>query len=198
MPADTDGRELPTDLGFDPDLDLDRLLRRPIEVRRGRRRSVELSLEFGRLIARVPRRMSRSEFQPMLDGMRDELEDRIRRQRVCDDEALTARARQVAARYLHDQKLGPYEVSFSRRQRKRWGSCTRAPGLSRIRISARLRGHPNWIVDHLLLHELAHLVVDHHGQDFQRLVRRSPDHLRGQGYLEALESLELLGLDDVT
>lgn len=193
MPADTDVRRIPED----PILDLEKLLHGPIEVRRGRRRSVELSLEFGRLVARVPRRMSRSDMQPMLDGMREELEDRIRRQRVCDDGALTARARQVADRYLHDQVLGPYEVSFSRRQKKRWGSCTREQGLSRIRISSRLRGHPNWIVDHLLLHELAHLVVDNHGREFQRLVRRSPDHLRGQGYLEALESLELFGLDDL-
>jgi YgjP-like, metallopeptidase domain len=175
--------------------DTDELLASPIEVRRGRRRTIELSLEFGRLVGRVPKRMARSDFEPVLEDMRQELCDRVRSHRVFDDDALQRRADIVARQFLSDQPLGHFEVSFSRRQKKRWGSCTRTEDGGRVRISSRLLGHPNWIFDHLLLHELSHIVHANHGPEFQALLLRSPDHERGQGYLEALESLDLLGTD---
>ncbi len=173
-------------------VDTDGLLSQSIDVRRARRRSVELSLEAGRLVARVPSRMARRDFEPLLEELRGQLLDRLSRQRVFDDDALLRRAHEVQRRHLRDQVLGSFEVRFSRRQRKRWGSCTRRPGGGRIRISARLIGHPNWVLDHILLHELSHLIHPNHGPEFQKLVQRSPDHERGQGYLEALESVDLL------
>ena len=169
------------------------LLRGSIEVRRGRRRSVELTLEGGVLVARAPHRLPRRELDPVLEELRERLERRLRARRVFDDDALGRRARAVVRRHLADQTLPPYGVRFSRRQRKRWGSCTVHADRGEIRISALLQGHPNWVLDHILLHELAHLVVSDHGPRFQRLIERSPDHDRGRGYFEALESLDLLG-----
>ena len=40
-------------------------------------------------------------------------------------------------------------------QSGRWGSCTPAEGT--IRLSDKLQGMPVWVVDYVLLHELAHL-----------------------------------------
>jgi hypothetical protein len=56
-----------------------------------------------------------------------------------------------------------------------------------------LRGHPVWVVEHILLHELIHLRVPNHGKRFQALMRRSKHSERAEGYLEALESLNVLG-----
>lgn len=169
------------------------LLQGSIELRRGRRRSVELTLEEGRLVARAPRRVPRHELDPVLEDLREQLLRRLRRRRVFDDAALEARARRVARLHLSDQRLPPFTVRFSRRQRKRWGSCTVHADCGEIRVSAQLQGHPNWVLDHILLHELAHLVVPDHGPRFQRLIERSPDHDRGRGYFEALETVDLLG-----
>ena len=41
------------------------------------------------------------------------------------------------------------------------GSCTPAEGS--IRVSDKVRGMPGWVLDYVLLHELAHLIEPGHG-----------------------------------
>ena len=67
--------------------------------------------------------------------------------------------------------------------RSRWGSCT--PSLGTIRISTRLRAFPDWVVDYVIVHELAHLEVLGHNDEFWRLVYRYPKAERAIGYLIA-------------
>lgn len=170
---------------------------REIEIVRGRRRTIELRLDHGSLLARVPQRISRRELDEILPGLRDQLWSELSRKRVFDEEALLRCARHVARKRLSDLELPPYQVRFSRRQNRRWGSCTIDPSVpeGRIRVSDRLRGHPRWLLEHLLLHELIHLVVPDHGARFQDLMARCPHGERAEGYLEALEGLALLGTD---
>ena len=164
-----------------------------IEVLRARRSSVELRLEEGRLVARAPRRMPARELEDVLAGLRRRLWEGLRRKRVFEDSQLEDLAAKVARRRLADLSLPPFSVRFSRRQRRRWGSCTTDGGRGSIRISERLRGHPTWVLEHLLLHELIHLEVADHGPRFAALLARCPHAERAGGYLEALESLNLLG-----
>ncbi len=43
---------------------------------------------------------------------------------------------------------------------------------------------PDWVVDYVLLHELAHLVEPTHSSSFWALVDRYPQAERARGYLE--------------
>ncbi len=165
-----------------------------IEIRRGRRRTVELSLENGRFVARVPLRARESAIEGTLQSLRARLVQRMRRETVFDASTLQECARNVARRHLADLVLPPYSVEFSRRQRKRWGSCSFDGRRGRIRISALLIGHPRWLIENLLLHELIHLKVFDHGPAFQRLMQRDPRNERALGYLEALEHGDRLGV----
>jgi len=168
-----------------------------IEILRSRRRTVELRLENGRLVARVPLRISRRELDRLLPSLRERLWKDLSKRRVFDDHRLGELAARVARERLGELLLPPFTVRFSRRQHKRWGSCTLDRRLDRgsIRISERLRGHPTWVLEHLLLHELIHLRVPNHGPRFQALLRRCPHRDRAEAYLEALESVGLLGLE---
>ena len=58
-----------------------------------------------------------------------------------------------------------------------------------IRLSHRLRGMPDYVVDYVLLHELVHLLVPGHGTDFHALMDRYPfiGDVRGKGLLTAFE-----------
>ena len=67
----------------------------------------------------------------------------------------------------------------------RWGSCT--PATRTIRLSTRLAAFPDWVIDYVIVHELAHLVVHGHGPDFWDLVNRYPRTERARGYLIAME-----------
>jgi predicted metal-dependent hydrolase len=72
-------------------------------------------------------------------------------------------------------------------QKGRWGSCTPADGT--IRISNRIAGMPDWVVDYVILHELVHLVVAAHNAAFWALVNRYPKAERAQGYLEGVAAV---------
>jgi predicted metal-dependent hydrolase len=166
---------------------------RRIELRPGRRRSIELSLEGGRFVARIPASSTGPRLDAALERLRGQLWDRLQRESVYTDAALAELATQVVRSHLNDLALPPWSVRFSRRQHKRWGSCSFDGHRGTIRISAHLVGHPRWVIADVLLHELIHLLVQDHGSSFQRLVQRSPDHDRGRGYLEALETVERVG-----
>ena len=66
-------------------------------------------------------------------------------------------------------------------QNTRWGSCTPARGT--VRISDRVQGMPGWVIDYVLLHELAHLIEPGHGEDFWALLAAYPHTERARGFL---------------
>jgi predicted metal-dependent hydrolase len=65
----------------------------------------------------------------------------------------------------------------------RWGSCT--PENGTIRISTRVASFPGWVLDSVILHELAHLVEPGHGKEFQAIIDRYPYAERARGFLIA-------------
>lgn len=94
---------------------------------------------------------------------------------------LDARAATLAKRYGLPE---PASIEWSNRQLRRWGSCTVSEG--RIRISDRLASMPEWVLDWVVLHELAHLEVPHHGPQFQQIVGQYELGERAEGYLIAM------------
>jgi predicted metal-dependent hydrolase len=99
------------------------------------------------------------------------------------DQALLARARQLSATVL-DGRVRPVSVRWVSNMAARWGSCTPADGT--IRVSSRLREMPGWVLDYVIVHELAHLLVPGHGEEFWELVRSYPRAERARGYLEGV------------
>jgi hypothetical protein len=64
----------------------------------------------------------------------------------------------------------------------RWGSCTVTDAT--IRLSRRLEGMPDYVVDYVLLHELAHLIVAGHGREFWSVLSGYERLERARGFLE--------------
>jgi predicted metal-dependent hydrolase len=75
----------------------------------------------------------------------------------------------------------------------RWGSCTTGDGT--IRLSDRLQSMPVWVIDYVLLHELAHLLEPGHNARFWQLVDRFPKSERAKGYLEGIAAAANLDLE---
>jgi hypothetical protein len=120
--------------------------------------------------------MSRVEAERIAAELRVRMERRVASDRL----DLAARARALARR--HELPL-PTRVEWSDRQQARWGSCDPADGY--IRVSRRLAAFPVWVLDYVLVHELAHLAVPDHGPRFQALVARYPRAERAVGFLIA-------------
>lgn len=109
-----------------------------------------------------------------------EMSRRFERKMSADRLRLDERAATLARR--HDFRR-PESIRWADDMRARWGSCT--PSLGTIRLSTRLAAFPDWVVDYVIVHELAHLEVLGHTDDFWRLVYRYPKAERAIGYLIA-------------
>ncbi len=150
----------------------------PVEVVRStrRRKTVQARVVGGVLRVHVPAHLTAEEEARWVEEMRD----RVARKRSASHIDLPARAARLARR--HDLP-SPAEIVWSDRQQSRWGSCT--VGERRIRLSNRLAECPAWVLDYVIVHELAHLAVPGHGPDFWALVKRYPLTERARGYLIA-------------
>ena len=127
----------------------------------------------------IPATLSHAEEREWVDTMVARLERAERRRTPTDDELLK-RARGLSDRYLGGL-AEPESVRWVDNQKSRWGSCT--PGDRTIRLSARLQGMPPWVVDYVLVHELAHLLEPGHDDAFWGWVDRYPQAERAKGYL---------------
>ena len=165
-----------------------------VEVRRSARRARTVSAyrEGERTVVLIPARMSRAEERRWVEVMVARLSAQEQRRRPSDEDLLT-RARGLSDRYL-DGQAEPSSVRWAANQATRWGSCT--PADRSIRLSTRLRGMPGYVVDYVLLHELAHLIVPGHGRDFWDLLEAYPRTDRARGYLDGVAAAAGLDLSD--
>lgn len=107
-----------------------------------------------------------------------------------DSVLLRCRAERLNHRYF-DGRLQIASIHYVTNQKRRYGSCSVATG--RIRIADRVADLPTWVIDYVLVHELAHLEQPNHSPAFWHLVNRYPLSERARGYLIALSSEVPLG-----
>ncbi|MGD9482442.1 M48 family metallopeptidase [Streptomyces sp. TRM70308] len=153
-----------------------------------RRRTVSAYREDGRTIVLIPERMSAADERHWVAVMLDKLAAQESRRTLARGE-LADRAARLSEQYLQG-RARPASVRWVTNQNTRWGSCTPADGT--IRLSHRLQGMPDYVLDYVLLHELAHLLVPGHGPAFWRLLDDYPRTERARGYLEGVASASRL------
>jgi predicted metal-dependent hydrolase len=164
-----------------------------VEVRRSRRRKRTVSAyrRDGKVIVMIPDRFTRAEEAEWVSTMLDRLDRSEQRRRRTDDQ-LMSRARELCRDYLHD-KVEPSSVRWVGNMTTRWGSCTTTTG--EIRLSDRLQPLPAWVVDYVLLHELAHLIEPSHNKRFWHWVDRYEKAERAKGYLEGVAHAVAMDLE---
>ncbi|SDC03738.1 hypothetical protein SAMN05660690_0292 [Geodermatophilus telluris] len=171
----------------------------PVEVRRSarRRRTVTAYRESGRTIVLIPAAFTPAEERRWVAQMVAKLQTREERRRrsLGGDAELMARAGALSAAHL-DGVPRPASVRWVDNQQRRWGSCTPSDGS--IRLSSRLRSMPEYVVDYVLVHELAHLVEAGHDARFWALVARYPLAERARGFLEGVEAARAEAAEDGT
>ncbi len=138
----------------------------------------------------LPARMTRAEEDEWVATMLERLEKSEKRRRP-SDAGLLRRARELNTKYL-DGLAVPATVRWVDNQNSRWGSCT--PDDRAIRLSRRLEGMPTWVIDYVLVHELAHLREVGHTPEFWELVDRFPKAEKAKGFLEGVAAASQLDL----
>jgi predicted metal-dependent hydrolase len=173
----------------------------PVEVRRSSRRTrtVAAFWENGTAVVAIPARFTAAQekewVQRMLAKLHKQGERRAAsgRKRPASDAALAAHAAHLSERYLGGRAV-PASVRWVSNQNSRWGSATPAEGT--IRLSDKLRPMPQWVIDYVLLHELAHLMVAGHNAAFWKLLEAYPETARAKAFLEGVSFAMARGLKD--
>jgi predicted metal-dependent hydrolase len=62
------------------------------------------------------------------------------------------------------------ERFFVQRMKTKWGSCN--PGNRSIRLNTDLAKKPQQCLEYIVVHEMAHLLVRHHNDQFSNLMNR--------------------------
>lgn len=149
-----------------------------------RRRSISAYREHGAIVIQVPARLSNSKIQEVIPEMVEKILSREAREKM-SDKALFDRATELLNQYLPEFRVRPVSVVW-RSMSERWGSCTTLDRT--IRISDRLNGAPDYVVDYLLVHELIHLEIPDHSGEFEKLLARFERSELANAYLDGYEA----------
>lgn len=152
-----------------------------VEIRRSarRRKTVSAFREDGRIVVLMPANLSSDEEEQWVAEMIQRIERAEAKARLSDDDLLE-RAHELNDTYLSGLAT-PLSARWVDNQHTRWGSCT--PSDRSLRLSSRLNGMPGWVVDYVIVHELAHLLEPGHDGRFWAWVDRYPDAEKAKGYL---------------
>lgn len=159
-----------------------------VVVRRSARRRKTVSAHWSEdtVVLSVPGTATRREIEHWTRELVPRVVARRRREAARgaerrSDDRLLRRAQELSRRHL-EGRARPSDVRWSGRQSTRWGSATPATGV--VRISAQLQDAPEWVLDFVLVHELAHLLEADHSPRFRELEARYPHAGRARAFLD--------------
>ena len=151
-----------------------------------RKKNVSAYRQGGRIVVSIPARMSKADERAMVP----EMVAKIRAQEAAatmSEESLSRRVDELLSQLAPEIKVRPSSVNW-RAMRERWGSCTGAD--RSIRISDRLKGAPENVLDYVLFHEAIHLQYFDHGPEFKELLARFPQEQLAEANLSGYEAAE--------
>jgi predicted metal-dependent hydrolase len=143
-----------------------------VRISARRKKTSEARWVGGRIVVSLPAHLDVESRQKTTDWLVDRLLTRERRRRPAGDDELLARAVALSDRYGLGAR--PVSVRWVTNQSARWASCSFYSG--HIRVSHRLRAVPDWVLDSVLVHEVAHLTHPDHSPAFHELAGAYPRH----------------------
>lgn len=151
-----------------------------------RKRNIAAYRQSGEIVISVPFRTTKAEISQIVPELVERVIAGEKRGRKSEEE-LEWRALNLLQRFLPEFHERPASIAW-RQMQERWGSCTTVDRT--IRISERLQGAPDYVLDYVLLHELIHLRTSGHGEEFNALLARYPEMERAEAFLEGYEAGE--------
>jgi hypothetical protein len=143
-----------------------------IRISARRKKTSEARWEGDRIVVYLPAHLDADTRTSTVDWLVQRLMTRYRFPATLTDDELLQRAVDLSERYLLGER--PSSVRWVTNQTSRWGSCSYYSG--DIRLSHRLCAVPGWVLDSVLVHEVAHLTYPDHSPDFHRLAAGYPRH----------------------
>jgi hypothetical protein len=150
------------------------------EVVRKRVKNVNARLRGDTLYISAPHHLDDTALAEMIERLARRLLRRRRSHELNAEDRIAQLARRVAARF--SPPVAVENVELVTTQRKRWGSYSSRTGT--VRLHAALAQMPEWVLEAVVAHELAHVVHPDHSPEFWDLLHEvCPDTPRAQSFL---------------
>ncbi|HSZ36791.1 MAG TPA: M48 family metallopeptidase [Acidimicrobiales bacterium] len=143
-----------------------------VRISARRKKTSEARWEGDRIVVYLPSHLDEATRHSTVEWLVQRLITRYRFPSSLSNDDLLERAVDLSERYLIGER--PSSVRWVTNQTARWGSCSYYSG--DIRLSHRLCVVPGWVLDSVLVHEVAHLTYPDHSADFHRLASGYPRH----------------------
>ena len=176
--SEISARKKKLEANLPPDLPAYRVIRKE-----RRRRSVSAYRQGGVIEIHIPAKMSRRQEIEIIPEMISMVLRREARERKTDLELMQIGI-ELLTQYLPEFDTHPASINW-RNMNERWGSCTTVDRT--IRISDRLVGAPIYVLNYIIFHELIHLKIPGHDQDFYNYLNRFTDQQKCEAFLEGFE-----------
>lgn len=144
-----------------------------------RKRTSSASIRNGVIRILVPQGLAPEREAEIAGDLIKRIKAKITQPRKTDLQ-LRNKAQIINARYFQGRLK--FAITWSAHQTKRWGSCSVRS--KEIRISRTCENFPEYVLDHIILHELTHLIYPNHGPEFKAFVRKYSEHDKAEGFLE--------------
>ena len=165
----------------------------PVEVRRSarRRRTVSADLRDGVVVVSIPAHFTAAQERDWVHRMVTKLQSKYQQPArpgngpddAAPEDGLLQRAAVLSREYLGGRGQ-PVRIGWVTNQNSRWASAT--PSRKTIRLSHKLQGMPDWVVDYVILHEMAHLIEPSHNRTFWRLLESYPHTGTAKAFLSGV------------
>lgn len=157
-----------------------------LSIERKRVKNINARLRGSTVFISAPHHISDKNLKPMVEKLAAKLIRRVHSQRINEEEDALARAERIARRFPDPPEVE--RVLFSTNQRSRWGSYSSRTRT--IRLSATLRHIPEWVLEAVVAHELAHIFHPNHSREFWKLLREiCPETDKANAFLSGVSWL---------
>jgi len=125
----------------------------------------------GSILLRIPERFPKNQIGKLLNGVAEQLQKQALMAERRTDMDLQLRAEQINKKYFQG-KISWTAIRWVDNMESRLGSCTHGGATDgHIRISRRLQGMPDWVLDYVIAHELVHRLHANHSKEFWNTLR---------------------------
>lgn len=145
----------------------------------------------GTILLRVPNRLAKRQIKPLLDDITAQLAKQQRTAARRTDADLQARAERINETYFGG-RIQWRAIRWVGNMQHRLGSCTNGGSTDgHIRISDRIKSWPEWVIDAVIAHELAHRIYPDHSAEFWAFLQAAyPLTEKARGFIEGVSFVQ--------
>ncbi|MBN1230488.1 MAG: M48 family metallopeptidase [Anaerolineales bacterium] len=149
------------------------------------------------ILLRVPFGLQSRQIPDLLQKIKMQLSKSPKKRTGRTDQDLQIRAERINKRYFRGM-LSWKAIRWVGNMKYRLGSCTQGGATNgHIRINQDIQDWPDWVVDYIIAHELAHRKYPNHSKEFWDFLKTAfPDTEKARAFISGVQFARQINFED--